>query len=180
MEVYLVRHTETVAAKGICYGQSDVGIIEPIYEHVNAIVKLLPSVPLPIYSSPLARCVALAQAISNKFDTPSEIRFDNRIMELNFGQWELMLWDEIPMDELQPWMDDFVNARVPEGESFVDLHLRVGEFISLLKDYDNKSVPLIVTHAGVIRSFYAYFNKIDLKDVFDIDVPYGSVHHLSL
>ena len=42
MEVYLVRHTETVCEKGICYGQSDVGILEPYDVLFETILSQLP------------------------------------------------------------------------------------------------------------------------------------------
>lgn len=37
MEIYLVRHTETICGKGVCYGQSDVALAEPfesIFENI--------------------------------------------------------------------------------------------------------------------------------------------------
>ena len=52
MEIYLVRHTETVCEKGICYGQSDVDIAAPFDEIFNRIISELPSQAL-IFSSPL-------------------------------------------------------------------------------------------------------------------------------
>lgn len=176
MEVYLVRHTETLAAKGICYGQSDVGIVEPSKRQISEIVNLLPSVPVVIFSSPLLRCVTLAKLLSTYIVTCSDIKFDNRLVELNFGKWELMAWDDISMVELQPWMDDFVNVTVPDGESFTDLLLRVGQFVKSLSEINGGYPILIITHAGVIRSFYAHLKEYHLSSVFEIDVPYGSVH----
>jgi hypothetical protein len=40
------------------------------------------------------------------------------------GWWTLKMknWDVIDPDELNPWMADFVTIRVPNGESFTDLH----------------------------------------------------------
>ena len=52
MEIYLVRHTETICEKGICYGQSDVNIAEPFDEIFNRIVSELPSEAI-IFLSPL-------------------------------------------------------------------------------------------------------------------------------
>ncbi len=42
MEIYLVRHTETVCEKGICYGQSDVGIRAPYVTIFESILEQLP------------------------------------------------------------------------------------------------------------------------------------------
>ena len=62
MEIYLVRHTETICEKGICYGQSDVNIVEPFDEIFDKIISELPSEAV-IFSSPLKRCVILAKHI---------------------------------------------------------------------------------------------------------------------
>ena len=60
MEIYLVRHTETVCEKGICYGQSDVDIAAPFETVFEKIVSQLPSEAL-IFTSPLKRCATLAK-----------------------------------------------------------------------------------------------------------------------
>jgi alpha-ribazole phosphatase len=59
MEIYLVRHTETVCEKGICYGQSDVKIMEPYDTIFQSVLNQLPQ-DAKLYSSPLLRCVLLA------------------------------------------------------------------------------------------------------------------------
>jgi alpha-ribazole phosphatase len=43
MEIYLVRHTETVCEKGICYGQSDVALAEPFELIFENIISQLPN-----------------------------------------------------------------------------------------------------------------------------------------
>ena len=127
MEVYLVRHTETVCEKGICYGQSDVGIREPYDVIFESILNQLPQDAV-LYSSPLQRCAILAKHIQENTQIDSIIE-DSRLMEMNFGDWELKKWDAIPQEVLNPWMTDFVNVRVPNGESFVDLDDRVRDFL---------------------------------------------------
>ena len=63
MEIYLVRHTETVCEKGICYGQSDVGIRAPYDAIFDAILEQLPEQGV-LYTSPLQRCSILSSAYS--------------------------------------------------------------------------------------------------------------------
>lgn len=83
MEIYLVRHTETVCGKGICYGQSDVALSEPFELIFENIISQLPSEAI-IFSSPLQRCVILAKYIQNKIKAIS-YQEDKRLMEMNFG-----------------------------------------------------------------------------------------------
>ncbi|MGL1604116.1 histidine phosphatase family protein, partial [Vibrio parahaemolyticus] len=69
----------------------------------------------------LQRCSKLAKALYNSHD----IQFHPDLMELNCGDWEMQKWDDIPKAEIQPWMDDFVNVTVPNGENYVALYNRV-------------------------------------------------------
>jgi alpha-ribazole phosphatase len=172
MEIYLIRHTETVSSKGICYGQADVDIKEPYLDIFQEIKKQLPTDAI-VYSSPLLRCKKMAEFFT---DT---IIFDKRLMEMNFGNWELQPWNDIPQEEIQPWMDNFVTVRVPNGESFEDLHQRVGEFYSeLLQKKEDKI--MLVCHAGTIRSILSRYHNTNLIDAFSLyPVNYGEVIQLS-
>ncbi|UWY28411.1 alpha-ribazole phosphatase [Flavobacterium sp. TR2] len=172
MEIYLVRHTETVCEKGICYGQSDVDIITPFDEIFDGIISKLPSEAL-IFSSPLQRCVILAKHIQKNIEAIS-YQEDERLQEMNFGDWELKSWNEIPPEELNPWMEDFVNIKVSNGESFVELHERVGHFLSD-KISKIKQPIIIVAHAGIIRSILCHQSSLPLKDAFNNKVDFGEV-----
>jgi len=172
MEIYLVRHTETICEKGICYGQSDVNIAEPFNEIFDRIISELPAEAI-IFSSPLKRCSILAKHIQNNIKTIS-YQEDDRLKEMNFGDWELKNWNEIPPEELNPWMEDFVNIKVSNGESFIELHQRVGEFLSD-KISETKHPVVIVAHAGIIRSILCHQSSLPLKDAFENKVDFGEV-----
>jgi alpha-ribazole phosphatase len=173
MEVYLVRHTETICEKGICYGQSDVGIREPYDAVFVCILNQLPQDAI-LYSSPLRRCTILANHILENTKIDSIIE-DSRLMEMNFGDWELEKWDAIPQEVLNPWMEDFVNVRVPNGESFVELNDRVLDFLENKLTRESEKPAIVVAHAGVIRSFLCKINDVSLKDAFQNKVNYGDV-----
>lgn len=172
MEIYLVRHTETICEKGICYGQSDVGIAEPFNAIFDEIITQLPSEAV-IFSSPLKRCVILAKHIQENIKTIS-YQEDERLKEMNFGDWELKNWDEIPPEELNPWMEDFVNIKATNGESFTELHERVGNFLS--NEISNLKHPIIiVAHAGIIRSILCHNTSLPLKNAFENKVNFGQI-----
>ncbi|WP_163398957.1 alpha-ribazole phosphatase [Flavobacterium fluviatile] len=173
MEIYLVRHTETICEKGICYGQSDVDIAEPFDTVFKNILSHLPSEAI-IFSSPLKRCVTLAKYIQNNIKTIS-YQEDKRLMEMNFGDWEMKMWNDIPPEELNPWMEDFVNIKVSNGESFVELHKRVEGFL-IEKKSNNIDFPIIiVAHAGIIRSLLCHHSSLPLRDAFHNKVDFGEV-----
>ena len=173
MEVYLVRHTETVCEKGICYGQSDVGIREPYSAVFETILKQLPQDAV-LYSSPLQRCIILAKHISENTKIDSIIE-DSRLMEMHFGDWELQKWDAIPQEVLNPWMEDFVTVNVPNGESFVDLDNRIRVFLNDELAKNHAKPIIIVAHSGVIRSILCKINNTPLQEAFKTRLDYGVV-----
>lgn len=170
MKIYLIRHTTPKVEKGICYGQADLDITETFLEEVEAIKPHLPSEGIKIYSSPLQRCKKLADALFDGF----EIDVHEDLMELNCGQWELLPWNDIPKEEIQPWMDDFVNVPVPKGESYVDLHNRVVNRFNEIVSKQESAV--IVAHGGVLRSILSHITSTPLKESFDaFTLHYGCV-----
>jgi alpha-ribazole phosphatase len=169
MEIYLIRHTETSCEKGICYGQSDVELQANYEQQFKSIKEQLPTDAV-FYSSPLQRCTILAEFVSeNKYTT------DSRLMEMHFGDWELKPWDAIPPDEINPWMADFVNIAVPNGESFLQLHQRVTHFMVTELQHLNSKPIVIITHAGVIRSMLCKITNLPLQDAFTNKVDFGQV-----
>ena len=176
MEIYLIRHTNPDIEKGICYGQSDIGVKESFNDEVENILNKYPylkSLESQIYSSPLSRCKRLAETL---FDTP--IQSDDRLKELDFGDWELQKWEDIDQNELSIWMKDFVHVKCTNGESYLDLNQRVLSFLEELK-ITKHDTAVIVTHGGVIRALHAHFNTIELVDSFDFKPGFGEVLKLT-
>ena len=175
MEIYLIRHTVPQIEKGICYGQSDISLAETFRVDTQNILNHLPVRVDAVYSSPLSRCVKLAELINSG----QKFTHDKRLMEMNFGNWEMKKWDEINQEALNEWMQDFVNVRVPSGENFIDMNNRVNEFIDELLKGDFKKVAL-VTHAGVIRSVLCQILEIPLRNAFKIPIDYGSITKINI
>lgn len=169
MEVYLIRHTSPLIEKGICYGQSDIPLAGTFQEEASKVVRQIPTVNA-LYSSPLSRCIKLAELVKPKY----KIIQDKRLMEMNFGDWEMKSWDKINEQTLNSWMKDFVNVRPLHGENFLDLNQRVNHFIDELIKRKHTNIA-VVTHAGVIRSALCRAHKIPLQKAFKIPVHYGSI-----
>ncbi len=175
MNIYLIRHTTPLVAKGTCYGQADLDITESFDEEVARIREHIPAGIETVYSSPLQRCKKLANTLFPQHNIVTH----HDLMELNCGSWELKLWNEIPKNEIQPWMDDFINIRVPDGESYLDLYERVVSCFEQIRK-EGKTAA-IVAHGGVLRSILAYITQTPLKEAFDVfTFHYGCVIKLSL
>lgn len=175
MEIYLIRHTTPKIEKGICYGQTDLDITETFTEEVANIIPHLPKDIQAIYSSPLQRCRKLAEALFPE----QQVQLDNDLMELNCGDWEMQVWNDIPKEEIQPWLDDFINITVPNGESYTTLHNRVVNRFQWILEQPKPAV--IVAHGGVLRSILAFITNTPLRESFDVfTCHYGCVVKLVL
>jgi len=172
MEVYLIRHTTPLIEQGICYGQSDLDLANTFPDELEFLKRNLPAEFDAVYTSPLKRCITLAK----KFKTPN-LFTDARLMELNFGEWEMKKWNEIDQIPLNDWMIDFVNFKIPAGESFMELSYRVAEFMDELKETSSKNIA-VVTHGGIIRAVIAGVFEIPLKNAFKISIDYSSITHI--
>lgn len=175
MNIYLIRHSKVAIKSGICYGQSDVELADSFITESEVIKAQIKDIQFnKIYSSPLTRCKKLAKQLFN-----FEIIFDNRLMEMNFGEWELQEWDKIQHPDIDRWMTDFVNTPCPNGESFLDMHKRIISFISDLNIENNHNIA-IVSHGGPIRNFITHIKNEDLKDAFKREINYGEIIKLEI
>ena len=170
MEIYLVRHTTPEVTKGVCYGQTDLDAAKTFVAEANIIKAHLPENIQHIYSSPLQRCTKLAAHLFPE----KNIQLHNDLMEINCGIWEMQRWDDIPKKDIDPWMKDFVNVRMPQGENYTDLFERVcGAFRSIAA---NPLPAVVVAHGGVIRSILSYITNTSLIDSFNVfTLHYGCV-----
>jgi alpha-ribazole phosphatase len=169
MEIYLIRHTTPAIASGICYGQADIDMADSFEEEAKMIKDQLPP-SLDIYSSPLKRCYQLASYLYPH----TIIEQHHDLKEMHFGEWELRPWDQIPADPLNSWMQDFVKARVPGGENYLDLHNRTIAFFNRIVSKNQSAA--IFTHSGNIRSILSYVNNVPLEESFSkFKIGYGEV-----
>lgn len=173
MEIYLIRHTNTANAAGLCYGQTDVALASTFDHEVDTLLAKLPEFAddCLVFSSPLSRCVQLAETLSD------DVKTDKRLQELYFGDWENQLFDNIEPTALQQWTDNFATAAPPNGETFGDLYQRVGAFWQELLKTEAEQV-VIVTHAGVIRALLARVLNLPLENAFQFRIDAGSAHKL--
>jgi alpha-ribazole phosphatase len=176
MEIYLIRHTELSISKSVCYGQSEIPLADTFEKEKKRLLqklqKIIQQYPF-VYSSPSLRCLYLAECFSEKIKT------DVRLQELDFGEWEMKKWEEINQEDLNIWMNDFVNQRAGDGESFIELYKRSTDFFKEILEIDIPNPVLIFTHAGVIRSLLCYVLGVPLQNAFRLSVDYGSVSKIS-
>ena len=171
MEIIFIRHTSVNVPTGTCYGQTDVPL-NPTFKQEAAVTlkKLNAHAPFDqVYTSPLSRCTRLATYCGY----PEAIR-DPRILELNFGNWEMQRFDEIKDSRLQKWFDDYLNVPATNGESFCMQYKRVANFLDELKTKPYQRVA-VFTHGGVLACAQIYAGVLELENAFTSIAPYGEI-----
>lgn len=142
MRLDLVRHLPARIAPGICYGRSEVDCAEP---DAAAFASLrVDRESAHVISSPSRRCADLARALM------PDPRFDPRLLEIDFGQWELRAFDTIDRAAIDAWAAapwDFVP---PGGESAAQMASRVLAALDDIRRFDAPRV-VVVAHGGPLR-----------------------------
>jgi len=146
----LLRHTRPDVAEGVCYGRSDLGLAACFDAEAGRLAAELPEVAR-VVTSPLGRCRRLAERIAAARGLPLAV--EARLIEMDFGRWEGVAWDDIPRRELDAWAADLLHARPHGGETVAELAARTEAALAALSC--GPRPVLAVTHAGVIKAVRA-------------------------
>lgn len=176
MDVTLIRHTSVDVPPGTCYGQTDVPLRPTFPQEAARVHRSLDEFrPFDaVYVSPLSRCVRLA-AWCGYPDAVCEAR----LMELNFGEWEMQRYDAIRDPRLAAWYADYLHVPATGGESFLEQLARVSSFLDELRVRSFGRVALF-THGGVIACAKVYAGLVTPEDAFRSLPGYGELVHICL
>lgn len=154
MKLYVVRHGQTEEnVTSIMQGHTDTVLNDTGIKQAEETKKLIQNKEIGlIISSPLKRAYKTAQILS---DGKIEIVIDDRLIGRNYGEFTGKPRQEIDMYSC--WNYN-LNTQYKEAECVRDLFKRITSFMEDIKR-ENKSV-LLVTHGGVCRVLYYYFNGI--------------------
>lgn len=150
MALWIVRHAKPLIASGVCYGALDVAADT---QHTLLVARTLAqALPLNcnVRVSPLRRCMQLVDALS---DIRPELnpQTDTRLREMDFGTWEGVAWDAIPLAAMQAWTDDFGAHRFGGVESANQVLARVTDLWDAARRRPDEP-QVWITHAGVARA----------------------------
>ncbi len=190
--IYLLRHGR-IEGYGTqrFIGQTDVFLDDLGKSQANTWHKALDSIHFSaVYSSSLKRCCKTAQLVCPK----QNINIDNRLNEINMGNWDGKSFDEIKkkrLEEFEKRGSRIYQFRPVNGESFKDLSDRIFPFFNSLEtaglnheithgQEDLCSNILVVTHAGVIRLLICRILEMNPEYLFKIKLAYGELFVLEI
>lgn len=149
MTLHIVRHGRTTAnASGLLLGRADPELDDVGRRQADQIAAVLPQ-GLIVYSSPLQRTMQTAKAIS------SDIEVEERLIELDYGHWDLTPLSEVPAESWAAWRAD-PDFRPPGGETLRELAKRVGAFLDEVSETATGHDVAVVTHVSPIKAAVAW------------------------
>ena len=180
MLIYIVRHGETRAnVEGYLQGWSD----DPLNEHGEKLAVLTGRAMQRIrfdccISSPLLRARQTAEIILRESGTPGlGISFEDRIKEINMGDWERKKFrpEEREVDAEQMTLfftDPFSFNGFPGGETMRQVATRTQAFLTELIERDDHRTYLLVTHGFALRTMLNFLYEAP-SDFWHGHVPYN-------
>jgi alpha-ribazole phosphatase len=145
MQIILVRHPQPLIPPGVCYGRTDLAVAPLELARVRAALSASLPHDAPMFSSPLRRCAELAGSLPS-----ASLTFDARLVEIDFGAWEMRRWDDIERAEIDAWAGDTVGYHPGGGESVLQMAARVAAFHADLLQAAHRQA-LVICHAGTMR-----------------------------
>lgn len=177
MNITFIRHTSVAVPRGICYGHTDVELSDTFPQEAAKVAERLESCSFDrVFTSPLSRCRKLAAYCRFPDATP-----DRRIMEMNFGEWEMQDFNEIKDPRLQEWFDDYMNVAPTGGESAMQQRDRLLDFLESLRSETSPEANVAVfTHGGILVHALNICTGRDYDSLFREIPPFGSVIELTI
>lgn len=164
IRIYVIRHGTTEPnTRFACVGRSDVPLNETGISQARELAKKLDAKADTIYSSPLCRAI---QTIEPYIENSSGAKLSvvPELTERDFGIWENYSFKEIEQldpKEFKIWQDNYIDYKIPGGESLTEVHDRVLPFIDeLCRTHDNQTV-FIMTHLCTARQIIAALLGLD-------------------
>lgn len=177
--LFLIRHGQVEGHEEKRYnGQTNVPLTGYGRRQLESVAGRLAGVPLDaVWSSDLDRCRYGAEQLAATRGL--DVVYRPALRELHVGEWEGRTWRELKTAcpaEWQARLDDIVHYRVPGGESFLDVALRVrGELVRLLAAHHGENVAL-VAHGGVNRIILLDALGAPLDRVFCLEQDYACLN----
>jgi alpha-ribazole phosphatase len=164
MRLILVRHPKPLFENGICYGRLDLEC-EPqaLSEAVLRLGELAST--SRIFTSPARRARDLAAQLSTRTIV------DDRLQELNFGDWEGQRWLDLGREAIDTWYQGLPDSAPPNGETLTAMANRCVSWVKNLQP--DESPVFAVTHAGPIRVIKAMLNGEPLLTYFTVAIPFA-------
>jgi alpha-ribazole phosphatase len=169
----LVRHGRTAINVGNkLQGRIDHPLDEVGRQQAVEIASVLEGIDRVI-SSPLIRAKQTADA----FGLPVEV--DPRFIELDYGDFDGMLQKDVPALTWKEWRRDN-DFRPPNGETLIELDLRVREALGELINEARAKNIVVVSHVSPIKAAIAWTIGTDVGSCWRMLLDRASISRIEI
>ena len=134
-----------------------------------------------IISSPLQRCAAFAEELSQREAIPLNI--ENGFKEVSFGLWEGKTADQLlksAPEEIKKYWNDPVHTTPPQGENLIDFEKRILQcWNNMVTNFQGEHI-LVLSHAGVMRIILCHILGMSLTDLFKLDIGLAKASRIQI
>lgn len=158
-KIYFVRHAEAQGnVEEFFQGRIDCDISKKGAVQLEYLAKRFENIDYDvIYTSPLKRAVATAEAVNRRLRLPLNKRED--IIEINGGVWEGMLWTDIEKEypaEHNLWKNDMKRFSIKDGENMTQVYERMKAAVNdIVKKNIGKTI-VVVSHGCALRNYLSF------------------------
>jgi broad specificity phosphatase PhoE len=175
--ILFVRHGQTAPNRaGLLLGHSDPELTVAGSAQAEALAAYLSAVePTVVVSSPLRRARATAEPIAAACGVGVDL--DDRLIEIDYGQWEGRPFAELPAAVIECWRRD-PGFAPPEGESLTSVRTRVAGFCAdVLGD---EAVVVAVSHVSPIKAAVAWALGVGDEITWRMRLDVGTVTRIGI
>ncbi len=169
--IVFVRHGQTaVNAAGQLQGRVDRELTDVGLDQADRLARSLRVWPVKrVVTSPLRRAADTARAIADGLGLAVEV--DDRLVELDYGDWDQRPFAEIAASDWDAWRAD-PKFTPPGGESLVDVTGRVASFCD---EHLGPELVVAVSHVSPIKAAVCLALGVDERASFRMHLDIASI-----
>jgi alpha-ribazole phosphatase len=182
LRLILVRHGQTEwHAEGRHVGRADIPLDDTGHQQAELVARRLTESDIDaVFSSPLARCLETARPVAESHGL--EIATDNRLQELDFGEWSGQTYTSIASEHgniVDRWSRDPDSLTPPGGETLRQVRERTVSWLEgAWEDYTWKTL-LVSSHSTPIRIIVSHLIGIPFNGIFSLSLAPASITSLT-
>lgn len=182
--IFLVRHAQSEANRdGVFSGHDDPPLTDHGRAQAAALQRRLRDVDIArVWTSDLARAGETARLIVGQRSIP--ITTDERLREMNFGEWEGKAEDFLAEHFRANWdelMRPSADFRAPGGESLAEVRARMTAVYNDVVTSIPDGVALLVSHGNAIGALLAALLGMPFENSWRLQLANGGltrIHHV--
>ncbi len=181
--LYLCRHGQTEwNREGRLQGRTESDLTPLGRLQAEAMADLLfdlvarePAATWTLVASPLRRARMTAEAIGRRLGLP--IGFDDRLLEIDVGEWSGRLRDEVRGENPHLAGDDAWGFQAPGGETYEGMMARIADWLADQAPEPERRL-IVVSHGIAGRLLRGAYAGLSRQDTLAQDVPQDALYRL--